>query len=116
MPSRHPNRDVTFDVVRNVLEMRVTLPGADGRSYTHRCERNTFREIIYAIEERAADGTTVEELVAATGLPHTQVAVALAFLVERGCVIKDGRRNFPASDGIYADAMCEFTYLAEAPY
>jgi len=31
-------------------------------------------------------------------------------------VIKEGRRNFPASDGICADAMCEFTYLAEAPY
>jgi len=125
MPSRHRNRIVTFDVVDDHLEMKVTFPDASdirgrGRDYIHRCTRDVFREVAFTIEEQAAApgscGTTLEELVAAMDAPFTQVNVALAFMKDRGCVEVRRRRTYPASDAVYEDAMIEFMYLAESPY
>lgn len=112
--NRHRDRDVTFDVVDGVLERKVIFP--DGRSYTHRCTRQVFEEVAHAIEESAIDGITLDPLAKALDLPFTQVNVALEFMKECGCVVTRGRRNYPASNCLFEDAMCEFTFLAELPY
>ena len=116
MPTRSRNRIVTFDVVDDHLEMKVVFPDTLGRDYVHRCTRDIFREVAFTIEEQAAGGTTLEELVAAMDAPFTQVNVAFAFMKERGCVDVRRRRTYPASDALYEDAMIEFCYLADAPY
>jgi len=114
MATRHRERNVIFDVVDGVLERRVIFP--DGRTYTHRCTRAVYEEVAYAIEERAGDGVTLDPLAKALDLPFTQVNVAIEFMKERGCVVTRGRRNYPASNFLYEDAMIEFTFLAELPY
>lgn len=116
MPSRHRNRVVNFDVIDDRLEMKVTFPDAPDRSYVHRCTRDTFREVAFTIEENAAGGMTLEDLVEAMDAPYTQVNVALAFMKERGCVEVRHRRSYPASGQLYEDAMIEFMFLAELPY
>ncbi len=116
MATRARNRIVNFDVVDDHLEMKVSFPDASGRNYIHRCTRDIFREVAFTIEERAAGGTTLEDLVAAMDAPFTQVNVALAFMKESGCVEVRRRRSYPASGVLYEDAMTEFMYLAEAPY
>ncbi len=116
MPTRNRYRIVTFDVVDDHLEMKVVFPDNPSRDYVHRCTRDIFREVAFTIEEKAAGGTTLEDLVAAMDAPFTQVNVALAFMKERGCVEVRRRRTYPASVAMYEDAMVEFTYLADAPY
>lgn len=116
MPTRSRSRIVTFDVVDDHLEMKVVFPDTPGRDYVHRCTRDIFREVAFTIEEKAAGGTTLDDLVAAMDAPLTQVNVALAFMKERGCVEVRRRRTYPASDALYEDAMIEFMYLADAPY
>jgi DNA-binding IclR family transcriptional regulator len=108
--------DERFDVRRSVLIRQVVL--SDGRRYTHRCERATYEAVAHAIDERGSSGggVALEPLARELGLPFTQVAVALAFLKERGCVMTEGRRNYPPSKVVYEDAMVEFTYLDESPY
>jgi hypothetical protein len=104
---------VTFRVIDDHLEMLVTFPHQPDRNYTHRCMRDVFREVAYAIEDHAAGGTTLEEIVEVIDAPYTQVNVALAFMKERGCVETRRRRTFPASDIVYEDAMIEFMHLAQ---
>jgi hypothetical protein len=116
MPTRPRNRVVHFDVVDDHLEMKVCFPDAPKRNYIHRCTRDIFREVAYTIEENAAGGMTLEDLVAAMDAPHTQVNVALAFMKARGCVEVRRRRSYPASGQLYEDAMIEFMFLAELPY
>jgi hypothetical protein len=115
MPRHHRKRDVTFRVLDDQLEMLVTFLHQPDRNYTHRCTRDVFREVTYAIEERAAGGTTLDEIVETIDAPYTQVNVALAFMKERGCVEIRRRRTFPASDIVYEDAMIEFMHLAQCP-
>ena len=113
MRNRSREREVEFDVVDGVLERTVTFP--DGRSYVHRCTRKVYEEVAYSIEERAGEGVTLDPLVRALDLPHSQVNVALEFLKERGCVVTRCRRNYPASGAMFEDAMIEFLALTEAP-
>lgn len=110
---RQENREVCFQVRDDILEMLVRFPDQPQRNYTHRCTRDVFREVAFAIEEMAASGSTLDDLVAALDAPFTQVNVALAFMKERGCVETRGRRSYPASGQLYEDAMIEFMYLAE---
>jgi len=113
MPRPNRHRDATFRVLDDHLEMVVTFRDQPERDYTHRCTRDVFREVAYALEERTARGSTLEELVEAIDAPYTQVNVALAFMKERGCVEVRRRRTYPTSGWLYEDAMIEFMYLAE---
>ena len=113
MPRPKRQRDVTFCVQDDHLEMHVTFRNQPARNYMHRCSRDIFREVAYAIEDHAAGGTTLEQIVHAVDAPYTQVNVALAFMKERGCVERRHRRTFPASDIVYEDAMIEFMHLAD---
>ncbi|MCK4873627.1 MAG: hypothetical protein KAS72_12970 [Phycisphaerales bacterium] len=101
----------TFTVAADHL-VRNVVP-ARGKPYEHRCTRDSFREVLWAGEDLACGGFTLEELAAHTKLPSTQVAVALAFLKERGCIETRYRRNYPADRAFYEDGMIEFWALAE---
>ncbi|MCC7388312.1 MAG: hypothetical protein IT431_06050, partial [Phycisphaerales bacterium] len=45
----------------------------------------------------------------------SQVATALAFLKERGCVVTEGRRSYAPGPGVFEDAMTEYHALREKP-
>jgi predicted Rossmann fold nucleotide-binding protein DprA/Smf involved in DNA uptake len=104
-------RTETFEVLDDHL-IRKVVP-ARGRPYEHRCPRASFEQIAHAIDELGDEGFTLESLVEREGLPFTQVAVALAFLKERGMIETRYRRNYPATDSVHLDAMTEFWALAE---
>jgi len=84
-----------------------------GKPYVHRCPYEAYTDVGWAIEKAGASGFTLEDLVATTQLPHTQVAVALAFLKERGCVETRYRRTYAAADYVYEDALIEYHALRE---
>lgn len=102
------SREVEFVVLDRALEMRV-VPRR-GRPYTHRCSRAVYEEVARDIEA-APRGVTIEEVRDRLELPHTQVAVALAFMKERGCVEVRRRRSHPASRATFEDAMVEYLAL-----
>ncbi len=101
--------DSEYSLVGNHLVRTVTLP--DGRSYIHRCSKAVYEAVAYAVEGHSREGVTGEAMSTELDLPFTQVYVALSFLVERGCVVVQFRRNFPASDILFEDAMTEFHAL-----
>ena len=101
----------TFEVIDGHL-VRKVVPTC-GQPYEHRCPRASFECVAHAVDELADDGFTLETLADREGLPFTQVAVALAFLKERGIVETRYRRNYAATDSAHLDAMTEFCALAE---
>jgi hypothetical protein len=104
-------RAETFEVSDGHLI--CTVVPRRGRPYRHRCTRATFEQVAHAIDEAGERAFTLETLVQAEDLPFTQVAVALAFLKERGIVETRYRRNYGASSGVHLDAMTEFHALAD---
>lgn len=82
-----------------------------GGRYRHVCQMETYAAVAHEVEERAARGTTVEELHRSCGLPMSQVAAAIAFMDERGVVEKVRRRIFPASEFANEDALVELLAL-----
>lgn len=115
MPTRHRDRHVNFDVKVDHLIRTVVFPTI-GRSYTHRCTRDVFQKVARAIEEHSDQGVTIGSLVKALDLPATQIHAAMDFMLERGCVVTEGRRTYPASKALFEDAMTEFYYLRDLPY
>ena len=111
MQTRFRKSDVRFDVADGHLVRTVTA--ADGRSYIHRCSREVYESVAHAMQSVGPDGTTGATLAAALDVPYTQVNVAIEFLKERSCVQTRHRRNYPASDIVFEDAMIEFCALAE---
>ena len=101
----------TFSVEDGHL-LRAVVPQR-GAPYVHRCAQKSFEQVAHAAEEHGEDGFTLESLAMAEDLPFTQVAVAVAFLKERGCITIRYRRNYPASSFLYEDAMIEYWALAE---
>ena len=106
-------RNETFEVHDDHL-VRKVVPRR-GQPYEHRCPRGSFEQVAHAIEEAGEEGFTLELLVKREDLPFTQVAVALAFLKERGIVETRYRRNYAATDGVHLDAMTEYCALARNP-
>lgn len=99
------------DLVRS-----VTPALGRGRPYTHRCTLDAYERVAHAFDELPEDtpGLTLEAIAAAEGLPCTQVATALAFLKERGCVVPHGRASRPASPDVHLHAMLEYHALLDA--
>lgn len=96
--------------------VRHAVPKRSGRPYHHTCPLAAFEAVAHAVEEAGASGFTGETLVAATGLPHTQVMTALAFLRERGIVEQRfPRRMYAVGDDVHLDAMTEYHALREEP-
>lgn len=107
------NRQITFQHQDGCLVR--TVAGADGRTYTHRCELAVFEKVAWVLEETPAegDGVAINEIAAAENLPHTQVDVTLAFLHERGIIDRRHRRNYPATSSVHLGAMVEWHALRE---
>ena len=109
------DRDITFRHEDGCLVR--TVAGADGRTYTHRCAKEAFETVAWAMEElpREGDGTTLRQIAKKEALPFTQVNVALEFLKERGIVDVRHRRCYPATESVHLDAMVEWHALREEP-
>lgn len=104
-------RNETFEIEDDHLIRRVVPPR--GEPYEHRCPRTSFEQVAHAIDEAGGEGFTLELLVEREDLPFTQVAVALAFLKERGIVETRYRRNYAATPCAHLDAMTEYFALAQ---
>ena len=111
MRTRARQRDIRFEVIDGDLVRTVPFPDRPG--YVHRYRREAFEEVAHVIDERGHEGFTLVTLAEATGLPSTQVNVALEFLKQRGCVETRLRRNHPASTVLFEGAMIEYCALAE---
>src|SRR5438045_2225391 len=105
MKTNMRQRDVRFFIEDECLVR--TVVGGDGRTYTHRCSKQTFETVAHAIEEtpERGDGTALMPLARQERLPFTQVNVALEFLKERGIVDVRHRRCYPATTSVHLDAM-----------
>jgi hypothetical protein len=103
-------RNETFAVEDDHLLRRV-VP-VRGEPYEHRCPKASLEQVAFAIDELGGEAFTLKSLVQREDLSFTQVAVALAFLKERGMVETRYRRNYAATDSVHLDAMTEFCALA----
>ena len=104
-------RNETFEVIDDHL-VRKVVPRR-GEPYEHRCPRRAFEQVALAVDELGNETFTLESLVQHEDLPFTQVAVALAFLKERGIVETRYRRNYAATGGVHLDAMTEYLALVQ---
>ena len=104
-------RDETFRIDRNGMLVRAVVPRR-GRPYEHRCPLDTLEAVCHRFDEHG-EGDTVETIAEAIDAPMTQVATALAFLLERGIVTVEHRRNYPATIDVHLDAMTEYHALRE---
>lgn len=96
-------------LVRSVVPQR-------GEPYEHRCTLATFEAVAVAVGVAGPDPVTLEDIRERCGLPWTQVAVAVAFLKERGIIAPAGNRAHAAVGGdAYLDAMTEYHALRERP-
>lgn len=111
-PSRSATeRDEAFWVDEAGFLVRTVKPQRGG-PYQHRCPAAAFEAVAHAAEDMAT-GITLERLQAATGVPFSQVAVAIAFLKDRGCLTPGGGRTHIAAPGLHLDAMTEYYALRE---
>ncbi len=109
-------RTEIFEVLDDHL-VRKVVP-ARGQPYEHRCPRGVFEEIAHAADELGEQGFTLDSLLkyerqAGRDATFTNVAVALAFLRERGILDVRYRRNYAATTCVHLDAMTEYWALAE---
>ena len=110
-------RTIRYAATAGYLTRRVAR--AEGRGgYAHRCPLAAFEAVAAAVADLPAtggDGTTLDRLADALGLPWTRVNVALEFLKARGVAeVRFGRKTHPASACAFEDAMCEFHALRES--
>src|SRR5262245_27860814 len=102
----------TFSVRESILT-RSVVPKR-GEPYQHTCDKDIFEAVAHAIDELHGTTFTYEEVRQTLDAPFTQVAVAIAFLRERGIIeTAQRRRSAAASSDVYLDAMIEFHALAE---
>jgi hypothetical protein len=105
-------REETFSVYDDHL-VRDVVPKR-GRPYRHRCRKDVYDDVAYAVEQRGTRSFTNEEIRDELVAPFTQVMVALAFLKERGYIVPVyGRRHVAATDYVYEDALVEYHALRE---
>ncbi|MBC6953075.1 MAG: hypothetical protein DYG93_13660 [Leptolyngbya sp. PLA2] len=107
-------RTESFAVEDGLLVRRVTPKR--GAPYEHRCPLDAYGAVAHAVDDAGGAPITGDEIQRATDLPFSQVATALAFLKERGCVVPaHGRRHkaAPGNAGVHLDAMTEVHALRE---
>ncbi len=103
----------SFAVDREGFLVRSVIP-ARGAPYEHRCSLDTLTAVSNEVSDLGDHGFTGEELARRLGRPFSQVATAVAFLRERGCIEVCGRRNFvPRGNDAYLDIMVEYHALRE---
>ncbi len=92
-----------------------------GKPYEHACTKQVYDDVAYAIEQMGNAAFTIEDIRAKAGggdesnmPPWSQVAVAIAFLKERSCIVPAReRKHVAASDFVYEDALIEYHALRE---
>lgn len=111
----------TFSVDETGHLVRRGYPRS-GNEYEHRCELATLEEVAHNIDELAGAPFTYEQVHAAmnanrgVNFPFTQVAVAVAFLRERGIILAvHGRKHVANGDAVHLDTMIEYHALREEP-
>jgi len=104
-------REEAFEVLDGVL-VRKVVP-ARGEPYAHRCPLAAFERIAHAIDELGDEPFTLRTIFDREDIPWTQIAVAVAFLKERGIIdTRYPRRNHAATTiGVHLDAMTEYFAL-----
>lgn len=113
--SSRKEREESFRIEGGLL-IRSVIPARGREPYEHSCEQAVYEEVAHTITEREGESFTMEDIRAATGHPWTQVAVAMAFLKERGCIVPSIRRKHNAAgDDVHLDAMIEWHALREKP-
>lgn len=105
------SRTETFSIDCSGAMVRSVIPRR-GKAYEHRCTLDTLKAVCHRFNEHG-EGDTVETIAKAINVPITQVATALAFMLERGIVTVEHRRNYPATIDVYLDAMTEYHALRE---
>jgi hypothetical protein len=111
-PIDGPNE--TFSVRESVLT-RSVVPKR-GTPYQHTCDKDVFEAVAHAIDELNGASFTYEEVRQTLDAPFTQVAVAIAFLRERGMIATaQRRRSVAATDDVHLDAIIEWHALREEP-
>ena len=105
------SRIEAFSVDRTGALVRSVSPRR-GKAYEHRCSLDTLEAVSHRFDE-FGEGDTVETIAEALDVPITQVATALAFLLERGIVEVHSRRNYPATVDVHLDAMTEYHAMRE---
>lgn len=103
-----------FRIEDGMLVRAVTPGRGGGEPYEHRCAQVAFEDVAHAVDAMAGAAFTLESLHERINLPWTQIAVALAFLKERGCVVPvHGRRHKAAPGSVHLDSMIEWHALRE---
>jgi len=105
------SRTETFSVDHTGKLVRSVVPRR-GKPYEHRCPLETLQALCHRFDEHG-EGDTVETIAVAIDVPITQVATALAFLLERGIIEVHNRRDYPATIDVHLDAMTEYHALRE---
>jgi len=105
------SRTESFSIDRTGALVRSVVPRR-GKPYEHRCPLETLVAVSHRFDEHGK-GDTVETIAEAIDVPITQAATALAFLLERGIVTVEHRRNYPATIDVHLDAMTEYHALRE---
>jgi len=104
-------RSESFEVLDGHL-VRKVIP-VRGEPYEHRCPIAAFNRVAEAIDELGPEPFTLESIFCREHVPWTQVAVAMAFLKERGIIETRHRKNYAATTtGVHLDAMTEYHALA----
>jgi hypothetical protein len=103
----------TFSITENVL-VRSVVPKR-GKPYDHTCDLDIYEAVAHTIDELEGATFTYEEIRQKVDGPFTQVAVAIAFLRERGLIEPAQRRRSVAAskDDVYLGAMIEWHALRE---
>jgi len=104
---------VVFSVDAQGFLVKDALPRR-GRPYKHRCRLSDFEAIAHAIDDAAGEPWVGEQMAAAEDVPYSAAAVAIGFLLERGCIERVGRQNVAASGCVHLDGMIEFEALRSA--
>ena len=75
--------------------------------------RTRSTQVVHAVDMHAHEGFTLESLTERENLPFILLAIALAFLKERGIVETRCRRNYAATQCTHLDAMTQYCALAD---
>lgn len=109
-----PAREEAFTIAENILTRHVVPITGRGKPYAHTCDLGVFENVAHAIDELSGASFTFEVIRDATNAPFSQVAVAIAFLKERGCVVPTQRRHHAAAtESVHLDALVEWHALAQ---
>lgn len=109
-------REETFTVIEGILTRSVTPAPGRGDPYQHTCDLEVYEAVAHTIDELNGASFTYEEIRRSINAPFSQVAVAIAFLKERGCIVPaQRRRSVAATDHVHLDAMTEWHARREKP-